>query len=217
MGGSCHRRPTHLRGGGPLIFASHWTCEVKVSHTRDGLALFSPVLGDRLLCGTKVATGEVGMRAPRLSAGLGYGFPVSGVWFFSEKWIRTSSMSLILVKTQVDATGKSSQKVAKARSENPDASRRLSWTLQDELRQAEMGLGAGLWTRAPWKVSGTRDLLKQRPRGKKVWWGLGMVKTGFGQKVLEVYKLILFSCLLTSTFPRQKTKKALQSPNQTGC
>lgn len=67
--------------------------------------------------------GEVGMRTPRLSTGLGCGFSVS-----PRKWIRTS-MSLIVVKTQADATGKSSQKGAKARSENPEASRRLRWTL----------------------------------------------------------------------------------------
>lgn len=70
-----------------------------------------------------------------------------------------------------------------------------------------MGLGAGLWAFGPWKVSGTRDLLKQKPRGKKVWRDLGMVKAEFGQEILEVNKLILFSCLLTSTLPLQKTKK----------
>lgn len=118
MGGSCRRLPTHPREGGPLIIGSHWTCEVEVSHTLDGLAVFSSVLRDRLLCVGKVATQGVGMRAPRLSAGFGYGFPVSGVWFFSEKWIRTS-MSLILVKTQGDDTGKSSQKGSKIKVRKP--------------------------------------------------------------------------------------------------
>jgi hypothetical protein len=51
---------------------------------------------------------------------------------------------------------------------------------------------------------------------KKGPWDLGTVKTEFGQGVLEANELILFSCLLTSTLPLQKTKKALQSPNQTG-
>lgn len=85
----------------------------------------------------RVATGDVGMKAPRLGIGLGDVFSVS-----PRKWIRTSK-SLRLVKSQVDATGKRSQK-AKARSENPEASRRLKRTFQDELWQAEMGLGAEL-------------------------------------------------------------------------
>lgn len=53
-------------------------------------------------------------------------------------------MSLILVKTQANATGKHYQKGTKAKSENPEASRRLRWILQDELWQAEKGLGVGL-------------------------------------------------------------------------
>jgi hypothetical protein len=134
---SCHRLPTHLRGA-PLITGAHWTGEIEVCHTLDGLVLFGSVLQDIDFRAGKVATAEVGMRGPRVSTGLGYGFSVS-----PRKQVRTS-MSLILVKTQVDATGKRSQKGAKARSENPEASRRLRWTLQDELWQAEKGLGVGL-------------------------------------------------------------------------